>query len=63
VIEVDWPENKSKKTLEFPTFSPIFAILKKLPKWGIKHKNLPFSRSRWENSIVLRGFLTPSSLF
>jgi ferredoxin len=25
----------------------------KQPKWGSKHKNLPYSRSWWENSLVI----------
>jgi hypothetical protein len=52
--------NVKEKYIGIPHF---FGIFQKWTKWGIKHKNLPCSRSGWENSIVFKVFLSPSSHF
>jgi len=50
-----------KNTLEFPIYWMKFAILKKWLEWGIKRKNLSFSRSGGEKSAVYLVFLALSA--
>ena len=63
-VDCRWQARKKIKRIHWNSlFFDHFLKLKWWSKWGIKRKNLPYSRSEWEKSIVFRVFLTPSTHF
>jgi hypothetical protein len=53
---VDKQKEKKESTLELMIFSAILKKCEKHLKWGFKRKNPPFSRSWWEETLVLNPF-------